>query len=299
MEYYAKQFKNIKIVYNDTRLFPGGSRNVGLNLANGDFIYFLDSDDFIHNKAIETLVREALFYDVPIVSAKFQTVIGPIKLRKSESGQVNLIDLRKSKEKIDDFTDVIWNNLFRHSLIKNFKFPEGLFYEDNAFIHPILTKANFLVEIEQILYFYRRNTSSITIKSKLFPNQRILDVYDIIQVMKKACVELGTYEDYEDVITKIIERIAIAPILECTLWFGMNSQDKKEVLAHLLQYIKKAYGINDIKEVEFLMKRANNPKLNFKLNCLLHLISNLPTVNSQNNIDCAKKILKKYERRSN
>lgn len=53
LENYAKKYKNIKLVNNPVNLGVSISRNIGLDCANGDYIYFLDSDDFIRNDAIE------------------------------------------------------------------------------------------------------------------------------------------------------------------------------------------------------------------------------------------------------
>lgn len=293
MDYYAKHFKNIVAIYNEERLYPGGARNVGLDAANGNFIYFLDSDDFISPDAVATLVKEALSYNAPIVSANFQTVIGPLKFGKQGDSCVHLIDLKVNKENIDDCSGVVWNNLFSHSLIERVRFSERIFYEDNAFIYPVLTKADFLVSVEKSLYFYRRNLSSITIQSKLFPNEQILDVYDIISAMKDACKQLGTYDEYGEVISKIGDRIAAYPILECVLWTGISYQEKKKVLANLLNYLRITYGINDIGDIEFLMKRASSPKLRIKLELLSKLMKKLPEVDDFDNIETARMILKK------
>ena len=117
------------------------------------------------------------------------------------------------------------------------RFPEGVFYEDNAFIYPIFTKADSWVKTDSVLYFYRRNLQSITIRSKLFPNERILDVYTVLSSMKDTCIDLGTYEEYREVINKISQRIAIYPLLECSIWFGISKSDRTTILNLFMQFI--------------------------------------------------------------
>ena len=51
----------------------------------------------------------------------------------------SFIDLRYHKEMIDDCNGVVWNNLYKHELVEMLRFPEGVFYKDNAFIYPIFT----------------------------------------------------------------------------------------------------------------------------------------------------------------
>ncbi len=58
MDYYTKHFKNIVAIYNEERLYPGGARNVGLDAANGNFIYFLDSDDFDNIETARMILKK-------------------------------------------------------------------------------------------------------------------------------------------------------------------------------------------------------------------------------------------------
>lgn len=100
LENYAKKYKNVKLVNNPVNLGVSISRNIGLDFANGDYIYFLDSDDFIRNDAIEKLVNLATLYDVPLVEAKYKSVFTshePKVITKSENRYINL---EKDKEAI-------------------------------------------------------------------------------------------------------------------------------------------------------------------------------------------------------
>lgn len=298
MNHYAQNYHNIKIVDSSLRLLPGGARNIGLELAQGNYIYFLDSDDFMARDAISTLIHLVTVYETPIASGQHQTIIGPLNFHGNNSLKDTFIDLTQNKEMIDECNGVVWNNLYKHELISNIRFPENLLYEDNAFIYPVFTRARSWAKTDKILYYYRRNLHSITISSKLFPNERILDVYSCLEYMYNACKNIGSYEEFKDIIGKISQRIAIYPLLECCLWLGISKVDRNVVLSGLVDYIKEQYGIEDIMQVEYLMNRViHSKRLKIKLNLLAKYLEKLSlSYPNGDNLENVRRVLKKYSK---
>lgn len=107
--------------------------------------------------AISTLIHLVTVYETPIASGQHQTIIGPLNFHGNNSLKDTFIDLTQNKEMIDECNGVVWNNLYKHELISNIRFPENLLYEDNAFIYPVFTRARswakpirFYIIIEEI-----------------------------------------------------------------------------------------------------------------------------------------------------
>lgn len=287
LENYAKTYKNIKIIKNSTNFDVAISRNIGIESANGDYIYFLDSDDFIKPNTIERLVNLAIEYDVPLVEAKFKSVFTSHEPESNTKINIQYENLERNKELIKNRGGMVWNKLYNRRLIGDIRFPEHLKFEDNAFTYPILTIAKKSILTNEILYFYRRNFNSFIVRATLFPNDAILDLYKIAKLMKDRCVELGTYEKYKQVIDAIILEKIFDTTRLCSTWM-IKSDDKKQILDNLYQYNRKQYQMPDINNI------CNS---NFRKKLLLHYINeNAHNATYENSLEPAKRILSKYKR---
>lgn len=285
---YAKEYKNIKLTNNPIHLGVAVSRNIGLDYAQGDYIYFLDSDDFIRTDAIEKLVNLAQLYDVPLVEAKYKSVFTNHEPNSNRAPN-ELVNLEKDKNAIRNRGGIAWNKLYSRNLIKeNIRFPENLCYEDNAFIYPILTIAKKSIVANEVLYFYRRHFNSFMLRAALFPNDTILDLYKVAKLMKDKCIELGTYEEYKQVIDAVILEKVFYTTKVCSTWIQINGKDKSQILNNLYQYNRKQYQMPDIDSM------CNS---DFRKKLLLHYINeDAHDTTYEDSLEPAKRILSKYKR---
>jgi glycosyltransferase involved in cell wall biosynthesis len=131
---FLKKDKRIEIINLNFNRGQSYARNQGLENAKGDFIGFVDADDFVDLDYFEKLYNEAIKNDCEIVMAG-------IRLHK-RSGKTKIIDNFKNKILIDVNEKISHLNngstctkIFSHNLISkyNIKFPEDLIYEDNVF----------------------------------------------------------------------------------------------------------------------------------------------------------------------
>jgi glycosyltransferase involved in cell wall biosynthesis len=151
---------------------PGGAgppSNIGIDKANGQYIMFLDGDDYIVPDSIETMVFCALEKKADIVFCNYKNVetgtnriISPPDANRWGSAKKaeRIGDFNKLKKTLIDFNTVPWRKLYKHTFIKsnNLRFPEGdFFYEDN----PLHWKSTILAKsfglVDQDLFFHRVN----------------------------------------------------------------------------------------------------------------------------------------------
>lgn len=159
---YTRLDNRIKVVHKEN----GGlssARNSGINIATGDYIMFVDSDDWINGDTFKILSK---FIDKDYDMVMFKNVF----VKSEEKIPVDDSDPREYdlKEYIDnvclnklDF--FVTNKLFRMSLFEKVRFPEGRNYEDLGTIYKLFPKLTKIIGIDSQLYYYWiDNSNSIT-----------------------------------------------------------------------------------------------------------------------------------------
>lgn len=162
LEKYAQKDKRI-VVINQENSGVSTARNTGMKCANGEYIGFIDSDDWIDSDFYEKLYNSAKNNDADI------TVASIIRYRKIEQKY----RVKYIKEKA--FTDLqdkisacsvpricyVWNKLYRKELIQDDLFTPNVYFEDVIWLPNIIKKANKVVTVDGINYYYRVNNDSI------------------------------------------------------------------------------------------------------------------------------------------
>lgn len=160
------------------------ARNEGLKYVKGEYVTFVDSDDFLSNNAIEEFVKYAIKYHADIVVAKEKIVNSDIENNVCKSNMASHMFLGQDclsellRMRVPTYT---WGKLYRTSLVKDNKilFPVGRNYEDVATSYLFFNNCKRLVEIDNILYFYRNRPGSIV------NTRRIKEVDNIISALKE------------------------------------------------------------------------------------------------------------------
>lgn len=176
-------FKDSRIkVYHKQNGGLSDARNYGLKFATGDYILFVDSDDFLDLNMINVLVENAISNIVDISICGYSKYYDSNKIIKcqNETDNFKIEDLKRI-EYLYDFNHYgvgVWNKLFKRELLENIKFPVGKVSEDYFVMYKIFYKAKSVFYTSKSLYFYRQRQNSITKSRKTkFDVLEALDQY--------------------------------------------------------------------------------------------------------------------------
>lgn len=193
LDYYKRKDKRI-ILTKSKHQGQSAARNIGMRIATGDYVCFVDSDDLIEETTIYQcldIVRkkkvsivlfnlEAFFADgthYPCFNGPLYTSKNPIFYSKRNRISIN-------------FTNAVAAFIERKIIIdNNLLFPEGMIYEDWVFMVKLMLSGNYKVYWHNApLYWYRRDISDSTTASV---NEKCLDLFKAHQSSKKVIDESG------------------------------------------------------------------------------------------------------------
>lgn len=181
---YAKIDKRIRVIHKKN----GGlsdARNRGLEIASGDYIGFVDSDDYVHRDMFQVMYETMFQENCDIVE------VGYKEFYEKDTVQVDIT--KKSLNVYDKNSAVIrtildikcrnyvWNKLYKKQLWKDIEFPVGKVYEDIFTTHKVISKSNKLVKLDANFYYYYQREGSI-VNSK-FNLKHHIDHYDAVKDM--------------------------------------------------------------------------------------------------------------------
>lgn len=144
-----------------------GARNTGILYAKGKYIYFLDSDDYLHKDFFEKILPtlEADYDVVEFNSVKFHYENNRLVEKYHQnirSAGLNIIHTEESRLDLFSWQDwAVWYRIFNKKLISKDLFPEGYLYEDIMTVPFIYNKVNKVFSLDEYLIFYRMNPNSI------------------------------------------------------------------------------------------------------------------------------------------
>ena len=141
------------------------ARNAGVRNAKGDYVLFLDSDDFMDADTVERMVGAAVGSDADVVATGFVYAYGDREEPAASAfGKDVCMDARAAVKalvsgKIPNFA---WGKLIRTAVARCYAFPKGKLFEDHYWTHLILGESSRTVWMEEIGFHYRQREGSIS-----------------------------------------------------------------------------------------------------------------------------------------
>lgn len=172
------------------------ARNVALDRCTGDYVTFVDGDDYVAPDFVERLVNLVEQYDSDIAICGWNNV-SETKVEPfcKNSGAIKEFDTKQALEALlyqEDFDTAMWPKLYKTSLFEGIRFPKGNLYEDIAIIYEVFLKASKVTYEDYAGYFYLLRESGTTLM-KFRKNK--MDLIDVVETMER--VLCGKYPDLE------------------------------------------------------------------------------------------------------
>lgn len=270
---YVKQDSRIKLISKEN----GGlssARNKGLEYVTGDYVFYLDSDDYLSKKCIETLVKYIIKYDADISIIKMMYISENTneEMQNDTKNDIMVMDSEKAIEESlyqRKYSCCAPAKLYKTEIAKEIEFPLGKLSEDLATCHKFLDKANKIVYTSEIGYYYRQHGSSIMHKF----NIKRMDALDWAIEIENFCKE-----KYPKIIKAAKNRtfnVAIHLLLDIqketenydrlykTIWYNIKRTRKSVLFNKNVRLREKAAAILSYGGAK-LLKRAWNSKIAIK-----------------------------------
>ena len=159
---WAAKDSRIKVIHQENQ-GGGPARNAGLDIAQGAFIGFVDSDDYIAPQMYEHL--HSLFTtDVDLVECEYLEVTEDDAVFYLSNQNVSIFSSTEAmREHIRDhfFSQLLWNKLYRRNVTENIRFPSGTGIDDEFWTYRVIGNTRKLVHSSQIMYAYRQQSQSV------------------------------------------------------------------------------------------------------------------------------------------
>lgn len=197
--YQQKYPSKIKVISTKENKGPAGARNIGLDIANGEYIGFVDSDDYVTNDFYEKLLTACETTNSQIARTNIKLVCGNIELtglgRKCLYDNNVIINPKEHPRYLVIENPGCTNKLFKKSLIGNNKFPEHLKWEDYPFTIPLIASANQIAIVPGKKYYYQLHLNSTTCKDARKLNKNLLDIFTCSDIVGNQCVNDETNDN--------------------------------------------------------------------------------------------------------
>lgn len=154
------KLQNVIIVEQENQGFSG-ARNTGLKYVQGKYLTFVDSDDILAENAINNWLNAAYKDDYDIVQGGYSYFNDSGSIYSIVSSKTHIIN-----NPIINLTGFPWMKIIKSNLFKDLIFPEGYWFEDTIMKYLVYPRVKKAIEINTIVYKYRKNAYGITSTSK-------------------------------------------------------------------------------------------------------------------------------------
>ena len=241
----------------------GGARNVALQYATGEYIAFVDADDFVSENFLLETYEKAKESDADII--QFEYFYYTDRLGAVDSGrnitpeviEISSVSDRKKFLISEKVTYGCWNKLYRHDLLKaaHTAYAEHVIYEEPLFVYPLLYFANKIVILNDAYYYYRQNDSG-TMRNDMRQEETLKMHADVQLAVWNFMKKTPFFKEYYDEIklyflhTYLYETLYFAKLRDFKPSYAFYKELEKTVITEVPDYDESTYSALIPKQME-------------------------------------------------
>lgn len=197
--YEQKYSDKFHVIASPVNKKQGGAKNLGLESAKGDWIGFIDSDDWVAPDFYERLLARGEETGADMVGCDYHLThehsmeVGQI-VHNNTPSQAGILTKEKYRSLILDSGSLVVK-IYRRHIIYDYpnRFPEHIFYEDNAISNSWMLRAKRFEYLEEPLYYYYQHDTSTV---HTITRKRCEDRMEAARVMVREAKQFGFFEEY-------------------------------------------------------------------------------------------------------
>lgn len=228
------------ILKHATNRGPSAARNTGIAAATGEYLYFLDADDYIDRFSIEKLVTAIIEANAQMAYGGFaylyqnQLVQSNWWYPKNEVPTDSPFRLYLKRTISAMACNILIRKKFYHET--RVKFSEGLFYEDTIWTFLMSLRTNRIVLTEGISYYYRRNRLGSTTNAAQFNHKHIESLYHLLDNCTKESYIHNIWDNKDFKIWYAREIVHFCVCAVCKSLLSQN--EKRDILDRVFKELR-------------------------------------------------------------
>lgn len=281
VERYIQKYPNKFVYASQQNAGQAVARNKAFTMSTGDYIGFLDSDDFVRIDMFERMYNKAIESGADYVACGYTDIMydedgNDIELKHYVASKV----ARKQKDMFFGALASPFLHLYKREVIMDsgVRFPEGVIYEDTAFYINLIPHVHKLDVIEEPLAYRIRHENSTM---STFKAERVKQIFDVIDNIIEYYKSKDYYDTFYDELSYFCVRVLLCSSME-RIGKVSDKKDRKELVKLTMKYIKQNFS--DYKRNQYFKSGMQNLYMKLYNNFTANILAEVIRIKGKKNI---------------